>query len=98
MQTALSNSDVEKLVAEEAKQLDRDVTPDLVHVYEDPHSSDGRKLIVEIAVKRHADRADWTKQRLRFSQAVRDMLIEKGDDRYPVLVIFGPDEWAHRND
>jgi hypothetical protein len=76
MDGSLPISDVESLVAERAKQLDGAVTLDRVHVFEDPHSTDQGTLIVQVAAKRPVDRKDWTKMRLRFSQAVRDLLVD----------------------
>lgn len=97
MDAALTIPEVERLVAEQAKRFDRTVTPDFVHVYENPDSAHGETLVVQVAAHRPADRKGWIELRLRFSQAIRDMLIQHGDDRYPVLEIFGREEWAGRN-
>lgn len=98
MAQPLSIAELEELVVDRARGFDRDVTPDFVHVYEDPHSESGKTLVVEIATNRPDDRKNWAKQRLRLSQQIRDLLIEKGDDRYPVLIVFGRDEWPKRDD
>ncbi|MBC7667629.1 MAG: hypothetical protein H7236_04005 [Gemmatimonadaceae bacterium] len=98
MDAHLNIANFEREVAERAKQLDRDVTPDFVHVYENPDSAESGALIVQIAARRPNNRKDWTQQRLRFSQAIRDLLLEHGDERYPLVQIFGPEEWALRND
>ena len=95
--TDLSIPDVEKLVVDSAKQLDGGVTKDRVHVYEYANSITGDSLIVQIAARRPENQAEWTKLRLRFSQTVRDMLVARGDERYPVIEVFAPDEWARRN-
>lgn len=84
-------------VAERAQQFDRDVTPARVHVYEDPNSGESGAVIIQVAAKRGQDRTDWTRKRLRFSQAVRDLLLKYGDERLPVVQIFAPEEWAKRN-
>jgi hypothetical protein len=67
-------------------------------VYEDPGSGESGALIIQVAAKRGNVRSNWTQRRLRFSQAVRDMLLERGDERSPVVQIFAPEEWAKRND
>jgi hypothetical protein len=97
MEAALSNTEIEKLVGERAKQLDRVFTLGPIHVYEDPHSTDGGAIIVQISARRPDNLKDWTRLRLRLSQAIRDALVERGDDRYPVIEVFEPEEWAGRN-
>lgn len=98
MMAALSIPDVEKLVADSANQLDGGVTREGVHVYEDSSADDGSWLVVQIVARRPDNREEWTKRRVRFSQAIRDKLLARGDERYPVIEVFGPDEWARRND
>lgn len=98
MTAQLNIADFGREVAEKARLFDRDVTPDLVYVYEDADSADSGAVIVQVAAKRSGDRKAWTQQRLRFSQAVRDLLLMHGDDRFPIVQIFAPEEWARRND
>lgn len=98
MDATLSITDIEKLVAERAKKIDGAFNPDQIHVYEDPHPTNGSALVVQISANRPDDRELWTRLRLRLSQAIRDALLERGDDRYPLIEVFGPDEWAGRND
>lgn len=97
MDSRLTIPEIEKLVSEEAKQLDTTITPDLVSVYEDPFSFGDETLVVQIATRRPADRQEWTVRRLRFSQAIRDLLVLRGDERFPLLEVFEPEEWAGRN-
>nr|WP_295113629.1 hypothetical protein [uncultured Caulobacter sp.] len=97
MAAHLNIADFGREVAEKAKAFDGDVTPDLVYVYEDADSANNGALIVQVAAKRSGDREAWTRQRLRFSQAVRDLLLMHGDDRFPIVQIFAPEEWARRN-
>ncbi|MBV8568186.1 MAG: hypothetical protein JO273_22300 [Methylobacteriaceae bacterium] len=97
MQTSLSISDVKRLIAERARQIDPALSPDRIDVYEDPHSTDGGALIVQILSKRLDDRSDWTRLRLRLSHAIRDALVEHGDDRYPLIEVFAAEEWATRS-
>ena len=97
MDASLSIPEVEKLVAERAQQINGGFTPGEIHVFEDPHSTDGGALIVQISTRRPDDRKDWTRKWLRFSQSVRDALVERGDDRYPLIEVFEPEEWANRN-
>jgi hypothetical protein len=97
MAAALDIVDLCRRVAERAQQFDHDVTVARVHAYEDPHAGKGGALIIQVAAKRGKDRGDWARKRLRFSQAVRDMLLERGDERSPVVQIFAPDEWAKRD-
>lgn len=98
MAAALDIVDFRRRVAERAQQFDRNVTSACVHVYEDPDSGESGALIIQVAAKRGNDRSDWSRKRLRFSQAIRDLLVERGDERSPVLQIFAPEEWAKRND
>jgi hypothetical protein len=97
MDASLSIAEIEHLVAERARKADRAFAPGQIHVFEDPHSTDGRTLIVQVSAKRPDDLKDWTRLRLRFSQSVRDALVERGDDRYPLIEVFEPEEWAGRN-
>ncbi len=98
MNASLSIPDIENLVAIQAGQIDRALTPEHVHVYEDPYANYDGALIVQISVRRPADRKTWIKQRMRLSQAIRDALVERGDERYPLLEVFEPEEWAGRDD
>jgi hypothetical protein len=98
MSTPLSIPEIEGLVLEEAKAIDRALAPDQVHVFESPDATDLGTLIVQIVARRPKGRMDWTRSRLRFSQAVRDRLVKHGDDRYPLIEVFSPEEWHHRND
>ncbi|GEM_PF-3131615 len=91
-------AELERQIAEKAKVFDRDVTSDFVHVYEDPDGTENQTLIVQVAAKRLGSGKDWVQHRLRFSQAIRDWLIAHGDERYPLVQIFQPEEWALRND
>jgi hypothetical protein len=97
MDTSLSISEIERLVAERAQRIDRGFNLGQIHVFEEPDSTDGGALIVQISAKRPDDLKDWTRMRLRFSQSVRDALVERGDDRYPLIEVFEPEEWADRN-
>ena len=96
--SALTIAEIRNLVVERARNLDDAITLDRVDIYEDPFAADGDTLIIQIASKRPADARIWTEKRLRFAQSIRDLLLENGEDRYPVLQFFGPDEWAGRND
>jgi hypothetical protein len=98
MDGLLSMPDIEQLVATRASQLDRALRPEHVHVHEAPYATDDGALIVQIAVKRPDDQKEWIKLRLRLSQAIRDALLERGDERYPLLEVFEPEEWAGRDD
>lgn len=99
MDVSLTDQEVRLLVAERAKEIDRSLTPDFVQVHEDPHSSEGRRLIVEIATNgRPQDKQEWARKRLRLTQGIRDALLARGDERYPLLLVFSRDEWPVRND
>jgi hypothetical protein len=94
MDTLLSIPDVEKLVAERAREIGRPFDPERVHVYENAYPSSGRTLTVQISAKRPANREEWIRLWMRFSRAVRDTLVEHGDERFPVVQVFEPEEWA----
>jgi hypothetical protein len=98
MDASLSIPDVERLVAERAQRIGRPFIPDQVHVYEDPYSVSGDALVVQVGARRPDDRKAWIKLRLRLSREIRDALVERGDERYPLLEVFEPEEWAGRND
>jgi hypothetical protein len=97
MDRALSIPDIEKLVAERATHVDGSFRLDHVHVYEEPSSDDDNALIVQVSARRPNNQQDWTRLRIRFTQAIRDALLERGDERYPLVQVFGPEEWASRN-
>lgn len=97
MDASLSIPEIEKLVAERARQINDAFTPGQIHVFEDPYSTDGDALVVQISARRPDDLKDWTRNWLRFSQSIRDALVEHGDDRYPLIEVFEPEEWADRN-
>ena len=95
MDTLLNVPDVEKLVAERARQFGDPFDPERVHVYENPYSSyGGSTLVVQISARRPENREEWTRLRQRFSQAIRDVLVEHGDERFPLIEVFEPEEWA----
>jgi hypothetical protein len=98
MNAPLSISEIEGLVLEEARAIDHALAPEQVHVFEGPDATDQGTLIVQIVARRPQSRKDWTRSRLRFSQAVRDRLVKRGDDRYPLIEVFAPEEWGSRND
>jgi hypothetical protein len=98
MDAPLSIPEIERLVVERARAVDLSVTADQVRVYENPSSTDDGTLIVQIVAKRPDNRNDWICRRLRFSQAVRDALVQRGDDRFPLIEVFAPEEWAERDD
>jgi hypothetical protein len=90
--------EIERLVLDEARAIDRAFVPEHVHVFESPDATDHGTLIVQIVARRPENRKDWTQSRLRFSQAIRDLLVNRGDDRYPLIEVFAPEEWGNRND
>ena len=97
MEATLSNSQIEELVGERARQVDRTFALGPIHVFEDPHATGEGAVIVQISARRPADRKNWTRLRSRLSLAIRDALVERGDNRYPLIEVFEPEEWASRN-
>lgn len=93
----LAYDDVKQLVLESAGSLKDKVFVRDADVRETVTSEDEPALLIRLAVARPENRKDWVVTRLRLSQAIRDHLLEKGDDRYPFLVIFSPEEWAARD-
>lgn len=98
METQLSIPEIERLVAEEARSIDQAITADRVHVYERSESPNNDTIVIQIKTKRPAGQKEWTRSRLRLSQSIRDILLKSGDDRYPLVEIFAPEEWEKRND
>ena len=97
MDQQLSIAEVIDLVSEGARQVELELQPGHLDVYEQPNADDGNALVVQVGIRRPNNQLAWTMKRLRFAQAIRDALLERGDQRYPLVEVFGPEEWAARN-
>lgn len=93
MQSSLSAEHVQRLVVESARSFRP--APLTIETPEISERNDdaGATWVIRTAVKRPEDRKAWAMTRLRFTQAIRDRLLELGDDRYPVLEVLSPEEW-----
>lgn len=95
-ETSLTRDEVRVLVLDAAKSVPSSLDVKQADVVEALDSVDKPALFIQLSAVRGADRRANVESRMRLSQAIRDRLLRAGDERYPFLSVYAPEEWDAR--